>query len=651
MRQLYPSRRQQPPPAVTQQQQQQAQAAPPPPAPALTITPPVDQSAPSTKVVKKASIEEIDNYGFKEQCEKEKSTRENDQNKSKICISEYLEVCDVLTNNVCSSKAARAATKVKSEKAEKARKSVHAACCSNETSSENSAMSKLYNKHYTDDPPKTEKRKDFFVFMEATCKALGDRTVNGNCAGLSDPPSFKELFGKDGLEKYKLAKEEEFRSREFRTAVFLESFMRINGKKFNNRFSSKSDTGEERRHAIYLAGPSASGKSVSQKAGLSLMLEDDERAPSADFVSIDGGNDRSVSQMRKLALNCALNLGCSGIEDLDAKSKVYEGKKELKTKSMIEEAVVASENENLHMLKPDTFTGDLSKTRPNKDPLGDGIKEIGKKFSLAIINIVPDGGHIQRFQTTVAVQGERRAFQKQEVDLNPGIIPPLNKKPKGESKKYDGGVNFIFGLIAGQVAESRVREVGGRVLQVRNDRTTYKKCEGESNSNKETCWVEVTDPDACKNADCVTTTARAFAEYTEYIKSQPGISFKLWVENADKIPPVQPAVSKSSLDPMIDEKGQQTLPSEKLGLLFAGEVAKTAINKAAQVSPHVLGQKIGKWLSTMFNKSKKTSKIVEKTDTPDMSEVVRATGIDENTLGEEGTDSEGEKIKVPGGTQ
>ncbi len=352
---------------------------------------------------------------------------------------------------------------------------------------------------------------------------LAEIYENGKTVDLSkgdfredDPESYlvtmKELLGSYGLKLYHDAIEEERNSAAFRNAVFLQSTTHHDGPKWKKRL------------VLWVGGPSASGKSFASDAlvdyvGTEVMERDDTDLSGNTIVSIDGGTEREVSQMRQLLLQLALQKGYPGIDDLHDETK-------LKMKRKIQEAVV--QNPNLHVVIPDTFVSGLRESTINKFAKDDNVQQV---FSKVV------GGETepekQRFKRSVMRMGNSRAWSSEFNDehTKDRKITINNLHIGCESKRYDP-----FNFFLGKWRSARARRAYMRAqakhnrdcvyLTVTNDRVFLRK---EGNE-----WVECSKNEKSKRA----LFARAYRQYKEdnqaKIISLPALYKKLKKEKQEK---------------------------------------------------------------------------------------------------------------------
>lgn len=206
------------------------------------------------------------------------------------------------------------------------------------------------------------------AFLERFATGLVER---GNVmAPAAEPPpkiALAELLGGSAnVELYKRAIVEERDSAAFRSAVVLASV-----RTFREEIERIEWT--QPKHLI-IGGPSGSGKTFAAKTilqaldryahvvnevtdalyvpgGTALELKGAKaRSRRVPFiVSVDGGDARATSQIRKLVLQVALVLGYAGISDLHAKTKALDFKDAIK-------AAAFHKSSWVHVVEPRTFT-------------------------------------------------------------------------------------------------------------------------------------------------------------------------------------------------------------------------------------------------------------------------------------------------------
>ncbi|KTD74506.1 hypothetical protein [Legionella tucsonensis] len=240
-----------------------------------------------------------------------------------------------------------------------------------------------------------------------------------------------KFLGKQGLELFHLALEEEVNSKEFRDAVVIKSTSHLDGPKW------------QERPVVIVAGPSASGKSYAAKAAMNkanqFLGADFHDMSGNDVIAADGGIVREVSQMRKLVIQLANKQGYTGISDLYSKSnKLMDG-----IKNRVREAAFLTPG--VGVVIPETFTSWIVSNK-GKDMLG----KIEHLSDTKHIFTRVEGHERSNFKKVVAFMGSRRAwktkdFIEQELDLN--------REGLSESKAYNSNA-FFLGELGSKHAEA-----------------------------------------------------------------------------------------------------------------------------------------------------------------------------------------------------
>jgi len=283
----------------------------------------------------------------------------------------------------------------------------------------------------------TQARIEFLTFLHNKILIEPDKQAKN-----ASPIEIKELLGEHGMNLYKAAINEERNSQNFREAVFVNSCNHYEGLKW------------EKKMVLWVGGPSASGKSFGAQAIInqveykmpkeianakakkdttgkilisaqgSVEYEYDE--PGNDVISIDGGIEREVSQMRQMLLQVALSKGYIGVENLD--------KTKLNTKKYVQKA--AETTDNLSMVIPNTFANPFKK-RKNKLRMAsfEDNDNIEQFFSI----VDGEKGLETQFQDTVFHSGTTRAWYDPNTQGNfePTKIKMNNTNIGCESKVYD----------------------------------------------------------------------------------------------------------------------------------------------------------------------------------------------------------------------
>lgn len=325
------------------------------------------------------------------------------------------------------------------------------------------------------------------------------------------PTTMEELLGKKGIELYQAACIEENNTKAFRDAVFISSSQTFDGPKWDKRLM------------IWVGGPSASGKSFGTE-GLINQLNANSNPNSNEknhVVSIDGGKEREMSQMRQFVLQLGLVEGFSGVEDLEKYTK------DIKAKSFVQEAVLA--DGKLNMVTPATFTDPGGKHEKMMEELA---KDPDTKQIFAQVRGVPstdklDG--LDQFKQTVKKMGKRRAFR---LALPEGaknlaladLLKPNNRKIGVESKDYDPAI-FDFGVKQSNAMREKFEKIcknngiAVNYFEITNDLIFVKK---DSSNN----WVKCSGDDDFNTPGILMTNVRAFDAYNKYKSAIPNLEIK-----------------------------------------------------------------------------------------------------------------------------
>lgn len=371
--------------------------------------------------------------------------------------------------------------------------------------------------HGTTEPESTEKRK---LFLHELQKALDKHRKKGDC---TKTITMKELLGERGLQLYKEAMEEEAASKAFRNAVFLRSCKSYIGPKWAKRL------------ILWVGGPSSSGKTFATdrmvaKIAKKIMPNRGGEDVENMVVSVDGGVEREVSQIRQLTIQASLELGNIGIDDIE-KSKP----KAIKHKVL----QAAQTNRNLHLAIPETFANKFQNSK---------IKKILSKFAndtntLQVFSQVMSGGKPEddkTFQQSVERMGNSRA-NVEEGTVYSGIT--MNNFEIGcESKKYDPGPASIFfknGISGSNEARLFLRKIQSKFSEshefhVVNDLVFVVY---DLNQKQWRHWKKADKENpSMKNQPVVKMTARAFAAWKLDSESESGDveALKLWVATEGK---------------------------------------------------------------------------------------------------------------------
>lgn len=374
----------------------------------------------------------------------------------------------------------------------------------------------------------------------------------------------KELQIKGGVKTFKAALKEEQKSPQFRDAVFAKSIQYYGSQKWPKKL------------ALWVGGPSASGKTFASNAMVNEVSNNLFGSPPSDtnqgvnpVVSIDGGNEREISQMRQMILQAALSLGYSGISDLHSNTN------DLKTKHLVLEA--AEYNGELSLVIPATFaadivqlkTGGLAKLNPSEEKYVYRFKKyandetIQQVFSQvthskynekAVENAVVKAS-VKNFKKAVGIMGTGRAFDLdgskgealRAVNDNGQVDNfKMNNREIGvESKEYEKKY-FKSGVEATQSAKGAYEKAeinAGKqpiVLQSINDIVYIKQNDGV-----------ISECESSNDEGIMLTSRRALAEWinNEDLRKQNNNDYSKW---RDKTSSSNYALYKDKTSPVIE---------------------------------------------------------------------------------------------------
>jgi serine/threonine protein kinase/phosphatidylserine/phosphatidylglycerophosphate/cardiolipin synthase-like enzyme len=295
--------------------------------------------------------------------------------------------------------------------------------------------------------------------------------------------TMESLLGKEGIALYHKAIEEERNSKEFRDAVFLASAKHYDGPKWAERL------------ILWVAGPSSSGKSfaaeeVIKKVDKEVMEKTDlTNVDGNTVVSVDGGIEREISQMRALLLQVALKKGHTGIKDLHENTKLVMSKQ-------VKRAALASDN-NLSLVIPATFASPFA-------DIGKKIKNFSKLKNTKMVfsEVVAEEGKEKEFERTVARMGDARAWNS---DFSQERTIKINNRSIGSESKIHQKLFFKTGQEKSRKAGKYYRKnVADPIyMKIINDLIFVRK----DDSGK---WVECQKND---RGPAIKLSARDFEEY------------------------------------------------------------------------------------------------------------------------------------------
>lgn len=241
-----------------------------------------------------------------------------------------------------------------------------------------------------------------------------------------------DIFGNDPhlFELYQAAVKEEKNSKAFRNAVFMKATQK-----------QEVNPCPGQKMVMYVAGPSAAGKSFLQGHFVEQVKnernhEGTKSATPTYTVSVDGGIDREMCQMRQMVLQAALSKGYAGIEDLHEHT-------DTSVKSQVQKAAMKA-GDNFHVVIPATFISGLLNLTKMMLKLGrdDNIYQVFAEVTAAD----DSDSALESFRKTVLYNGESRAYLDDKEGYKGGV-KMNNRDLPCESKKYprkyfDPGVSF-----------------------------------------------------------------------------------------------------------------------------------------------------------------------------------------------------------------
>lgn len=248
------------------------------------------------------------------------------------------------------------------------------------------------------------------------------------------------FLGKNGLELYLLALEEEINSVEYMNALL--------------HASTECYTGPQwlERPVVIIAGPSGSGKSSVGEAMISEMPHyiavSTDTTPTFNRIRfVDGGIARDISQIRKATIKLITNYGYTGFFDLHEQSKIIETAK----MRMYQYAIYET---NDAVMIPETFSYYGNIFTKSFSQSGKMLKELVEipNSKLIFARIISEDE--AAFKDVVNYLGNSRAWKTQGFDeIAP--IEDLNDAVENESKAY-GASGFGFGVAGSLAAENWV---------------------------------------------------------------------------------------------------------------------------------------------------------------------------------------------------
>ncbi len=284
-------------------------------------------------------------------------------------------------------------------------------------------------------------KKTETLAREEFLTALHERLPNIPQGKYNKTITLKKLLGKDVFKLYKKAVKEERNSKEFIRAVFIASSEALD----------KNPCGDK-KVVMYVGGPSAAGKSFTRKAFFKELtdLKKGESIPPREsfLVSVDGGIDRELSQIRQIVLQLAVAMGYLGIQDLHKHTKTS-------VKKRVQKAAMAGGN-NYHMAIPATFISGLAKFKKQMKALtaDPNIFQVYAEVRSDHSSKSWWQAHIE-FQQTILYNGNSRAWMDPKKPYK-GEIRMNNRNIGCESKEYERKY-FESGIIMSKQAKKFFR--------------------------------------------------------------------------------------------------------------------------------------------------------------------------------------------------
>lgn len=294
-----------------------------------------------------------------------------------------------------------------------------------------------------DEENNTRQRKAFIAHV---ISVLRDENAYSSNPRNYKPRSFEEILGEKGVILYQKALHEEMTDKKYRVAAI------------NNALTLLPGATWEKPAAHIIAAPSASGKTSATRRVLKLTKDLPEKT-SADeqvveegnlVVSLDGGEYRKVSQMNKLAIRVANELGYSGIKDLHDLSKSLEHMKKV-VRDIIEI------EPNLGVIYPETYSGWINPFSGHKEFMNTLAKDRTLIFTLI-------EGVNEDFKEVVKFMGTHRAWKTDDAPVTVDLNNTSNLK---ESKAY-AETGFYFGKMGSDAAFAYyVKQFGKQALTIK----------------------------------------------------------------------------------------------------------------------------------------------------------------------------------------
>tara|TARA_R110002110_G_scaffold121431_2_gene297285 strand:+ start:116890 stop:119139 length:2250 start_codon:yes stop_codon:yes gene_type:complete len=214
-------------------------------------------------------------------------------------------------------------------------------------------------------------------------------------------------------------------------------------------------------------------------------------------VSVDGGVEREVSQMRQMVLQVAVTRGYKGIGDLHKNTR-------LKTKNFVKAA--ALEQEGLNLVIPETFAESMNPLETFSDSGRYKKNEMEKYREMdnviqAFSTVQGEDGQEKRFQISVKNMGTSRAWFPEGSEFSDEDVRMNNRDIGCESKVYQS-MFFHFGNLASRTALENFQSIEpeGYSLVITNDLIFLKV---DSSGHWQECELDDTPDCKLSNRDFV----------------------------------------------------------------------------------------------------------------------------------------------------
>lgn len=281
---------------------------------------------------------------------------------------------------------------------------------------------------FSDTTESTSARQLFFAYCENLLVNGRTQFKPSGKGPEADAISMRDFLGEKGIKLYKNALEEESNSAEFRAAVVLVGTQHVDGPRLKQRFIQ------------VVGGVSGSGKSTGAASAAVAICDILKNVGPAnqqgnDIVSVDGGIERQVSQMRGLLLQVAIANGYPGLDGLDGD--------DFKTsvKKIVEQAALASDQVSVKI--PLTFADprDIAKSSFSLlTSTTERYEQNNPDKAVVFCETLPAPGRSEEdYRATVKRMGDQRAWLSEYgFEVGERFEIKMNNYDIGcESKRYE----------------------------------------------------------------------------------------------------------------------------------------------------------------------------------------------------------------------